>query len=80
MKKPYPINVNGLIRKLEEELECQQLDEKQKQVLKGFLAQLYSLKHQGIEQTDSSKISLKDLMEALGFTWRDLSRYWVKRV
>jgi hypothetical protein len=66
----YPIDVNGLIRAIELRLK-EGVPEKREQILKGFLACLYTLKEQGLEKTDTSKISLKELMDALGI-WEEV--------
>jgi len=66
--KPYPINVNGTIKILEIFLK-EDCTQEQRQYLKGFLALFYSLKEQGIETTNSSKIPLKELINNLGMEW-----------
>ena len=73
-KKPYPINVNGMIELIEQRLkETPEYDTEEyklaRQHLKGFLAMFYSLKEQGIETTDSSKVDLKKLMSSLGIEY-----------
>ena len=67
--KPYPINVNGIIKLIERRLEEDNLSREDRQFLKGFLALFLSLKEQGIETTDSRKIRFNRLMRSLGSAW-----------
>ena len=79
--KPYPIDVDGMIRtiekRLEELAEQQNLSGEEEEgrmladsYLRGFLAMFYSLKQQGITETDSSKVDLRRLMMSMGMKWR----------
>lgn len=72
--QPYRIDVNGMIKRIEQRLEDPEYSKAEYQLarqhLKGFLALFYSLKEQGIETTDTSKLDFKKLMRALGVEYK----------
>ena len=66
----YPIDVNEMIKLLESAQKRENLSEERKKRIKGLLAYFYSLKEQGITETDTSKVKMKDIAKTVGLVWK----------
>ena len=66
----YPIDVSEMIKLLESAQKREDLSAERKKSIKGLLTYCYSLKEQGINETDTHKVKMKDIAKAVGLVWK----------
>ena len=66
----YPIDVGEMIKLLESAQNRENLSAERKKRIKGLLTYCYSLREQGIKETDTRKVKMKDVAKTVGLVWK----------